>query len=238
MPSVAAVIIGREILTGKFPDENGPFFIRRLRDLGADLRRLVVVDDDVEAIASEVARCSAAHDHVFTTGGVGPTHDDVTLEAVARAFGVELVLEPRLVELLSKYDIPQDDANLRMARIPAGSELHEGQASGYPIVRTRNVWVLPGVPRLVELKFETIAPLVRGPGIHARRLLLSVHETDIAARLSALVAEHPEVDVGSYPRFGEGDVRVILTLESRSPDALDAADAAISAVLPVKGRIG
>lgn len=238
MPTVAAVIIGREILTGKFADENGPFFIRRLRALGADLRRLVVVDDVVEAIADEVRRCAAAHDHVFTTGGVGPTHDDVTLEAIAQAFGVPLVLEPRLVEAMERFQIEPTEANLRMARLPRGSELVDDVSTSYPIVRCRNVWVLPGVPRLMQRKFESIAPRLRGPAIHGRRLLLDVNETDISDRLTSIAAEHPLVDIGSYPRFGEGEPRVILTLESRSEEALQAADAALCAALPVTGRTG
>lgn len=236
MPTVAAVIIGREILTGKFADENGPFFVRRLRQLGADLKRLVVVDDDLEAIAEEVRRCAARHDHVFTTGGVGPTHDDITLEAIARAFDVPLVLEDRLVDVMDRFDIPHTEANLRMARLPEGSDLVDGGASSYPIVRCRNVWILPGVPKLMQRKFETIAPRLRGPEIHCTRLLLDVHETDIAEALTAVVALHPAVDIGSYPRFGE-EARVILTLESRSESALQAADDALCAALPVTGRV-
>ncbi len=235
MPTVAAVIIGREILTGKFPDENGPFFIRRMRQLGASLQRLTIVDDDVEAIASEVRRCAAGHDHVVTTGGVGPTHDDCTFEAIARAFGVELVEEPTLVRLMERVGIPLDRANLRMARVPAGSEL-VGAEDRFPVIRCRNVWIFPGVPRLVQRKFQVVEPYLRGPPVHHRRLYLSVHEAQIAATLTDLVAKHPGVDVGSYPRTGADGVRLILTLESTSLEALRSAEEAFCEVLPVDRR--
>jgi FAD synthetase len=234
MPSAAVVIIGNEILTGKFADENGPFLIRRLRALGCDLQRLVVIADDPNVIAREVLDCSSTFDHVITTGGVGPTHDDVTLASIAAGFGVPLVLEPALVALLGHFDIQHDEATLQMARVPAGTELVSHAATSYPALKFKNVWILPGVPRLMQVKFEAIAHRFAGPEIHVARLFVTEHETAIALTLTAIVARHPLVAVGSYPRFGEADYRVILTLESKDRDALDAAVAELSANLPLR----
>src|SRR5690606_10377770 len=115
MATAAGIIIGNEILSGKFADENGPFLIRRLRSLGVDLVRLVTIPDVPRVIAEEVRRCSQLADHVFTTGGVGPTHDDVTLESVALAFDLPLERNPALVRVLERFELPLDEANLRMA---------------------------------------------------------------------------------------------------------------------------
>jgi molybdenum cofactor synthesis domain-containing protein len=235
MSTAAVIIIGREILTGKFADENGPFFIRELRSLGVDLQRLAMVDDHVDAIAEEVRRCSSTADHVFTTGGVGPTHDDVTLESVAAAFGVGMVLSAPLLELMASYGIEPNAANRRMATLPEGSELVSDGPNAFPVVRCRNVWVLPGVPSLVRKKFAIIAPHLAGTPLHTGRLHLAVHETDIAEQLTALAAAHPEVEIGSYPRFDTGGPRVILTVESASEAAMHAALDALAAALPVMG---
>lgn len=217
MPTVAAVIIGDEILSGKFADENGPFFIRRLRDLGADLERLVTISDGVDTIADEVARCSRRYDVVFTTGGVGPTHDDMTLEGVARAFGEELIEHPELVAIMKRFGMELNEAALRMARVPASTELIEDQAMSYPVLRVHNVYVFPGVPRLMQNKFEGVADRFAGQAIHTARLYTPERETRIAATLADAQERHPGVNIGSYPRFGEGDWRVIVTLEGRDP---------------------
>lgn len=218
---VAGLIIGHEILTGKFDDQNGPHLIRRLRTLGAELARLVVLEDDIEAIADEVRASSQRYDAVVTTGGVGPTHDDVTLEAVARGLGRELYEAPELVELMRQFDIPLDDANLRMARIPTGSVLEYGESSRYPVVHCDNVWVFPGVPKLFRAKFAMVEEHFRGAVLHTARLLLEARETAIAERITAIANAHPDVVLGSYPRFEAVDT-VLLTLESSDASQLAA----------------
>ena len=225
MPTVAVVIIGDEILSGKFADENGPFFISRLRSLGADLKRLVTISDSVEVIADEVKRCSDAYDVVFTTGGVGPTHDDMTLEGVAAAFGEELMQHPKLVALMEGYGMELNDAALRMATVPVSTELIAHQASSYPVLRVHNVYVFPGVPRLMQNKFEAIADRFAGEKIHTSRLYTPSRETEIAQILTDAQERYPTVNIGSYPRFGEGDWRVIVTLEGRDLEALRAVEA-------------
>lgn len=231
MPSVAVVIVGNEILTGKFPDENGPYLIRRLRALGADLRHLVVVPDVVPRIADEVRDCAARYDLVITTGGVGPTHDDVTVEAVAEAFRLRLEVSERLVALMRQYDITVDETTIRMARIPLGGELVSSSLTSYPVLRVENVYVFPGVPRLMQNKFEAIADRFAGETVCTARLYTDQRETEIATHLSDVQARHPTVDIGSYPRFGEGTYRVIVTLESRDEPAMQLAEQQLRAIL-------
>lgn len=232
MPSVAVIVIGDEILSGKFADENGPFLIRRLREIGADLVRLVTITDGFDEIAEEVARCSALADRVITTGGVGPTHDDRTLEGVARAFGVSLERHPQLVQILESHGIPLNDAALRMATVPEGTELIETEGMRYPVLKVRNVYVFPGVPKLMQVKFEGIVDAFAGVPVHTARLFTDRSETAIAAALSACQDAHPTVSIGSYPRFGEGPWRVIVTLESRDEAALASAESVLRAAIP------
>jgi len=233
MSTAAVVIIGDEILSGKFADENGPFFIARLRALGVRLARIVTIPDDIDVIAAEVRAASDAFDHVFTSGGVGPTHDDVTLEGIARAFDRPLTTHPDLVAVMRRFDIPLDDANLRMARVPKGTVLVADPAMHYPMVLVENVWVFPGIPKLLRRKFNAIAHRFSGPTLHLARVYTDELETAIAVRLTAVDAAHPSVAIGSYPRFGEGDFRVIVTLEATDADALEAARAAVAACVHV-----
>ena len=236
VPSAAAVIIGDEILSGKFVDENGPFLIRRLRSLGTSLQRLVVLADRVDAIAHEVRHCSDRFDHVFTSGGVGPTHDDLTLEGVGAAFGLDMEIREELVSLMRHYDMKLDDAGLRMARVPCGAELIRTKSMSYPVLRVRNVYVLPGVPKLFRSKFEAISDRFAGPPVHTDRIFTLQLETEIAAALTETALAFASVAIGSYPRYEEGDFHVIVTLESRDPGALEEAKRALEAVLQTTTR--
>lgn len=231
MPTAAVVIIGDEILTGKFADENGPYLISRFRSLGTDLKRVVTIGDDPDIIGAEVSACAAAHDHVITTGGVGPTHDDRTLEGVARGFGLPLEVRGELVALLEQYGLPLTETNLRMATLPQGAMVTVLPGSGFPLVQVRNVWVFPGVPRLMQAKFEQIAHRFAARQVRCVRLYVDEPETEIAARLMEAAARHPVVAIGSYPRFGEGNYQVIVTLESRDEAALEQATGALQGCL-------
>src|SRR5690606_21487703 len=159
----------------KFRDENGPYLIDRLRALGCDLVRLVTVRDVVSEIGDEVRRCAAAADLVITTGGVGPTHDDVTFEGVAAAFGLPLVIRPELVALLRRFDLPGSASNLRMAAVPEGATLVEHGGLRYPVVVVRGVWVFPGVPKLLREKFENVAHHFAGEQVRVARVYTDEH---------------------------------------------------------------
>ena len=223
MPTAAVVIIGDEILTGKFADENGPFLIRRFAELGTDLRRMAIIGDGVPEIADEVARAAAACDHVLTTGGVGPTHDDRTLEGVAAAFDLSLELRSEITSLLDRFGMEHNAANLRMATLPEGAILVDAPGSHFPVVRVRNVWVFPGVPSLMRAKFEDVAASFAGEQVCTIRLFCTQNESDIAHHLAAAQVAFPTVTIGSYPRWGEDHFRVMVSLDSRDREALDRA---------------
>src|SRR5262249_41300729 len=146
------ILIGNEILSGKIVDANASYLCRELRGLGVDVRKITVIPDDVDLIAFEVSAFSRAFDVVFTSGGVGPTHDDVTIEGVARALGVPVVRDQRLVRLLEAFyrDRRQElnEARLKMAEVPEGAELMAGETLTFPAVLVRNIYVLPGVPEI------------------------------------------------------------------------------------------
>lgn len=230
MPTAAGIIIGNEILTGKFADENGPYLVQRMRALGVDLLRLATVPDVRQTVAEEVRFCADRFDHVFTSGGVGPTHDDVTLESVASAFGVAVVPHPDLVSILEKANLTNQHA-MRMAMVPEGTELLWEGSTTFPVIRCRNVIVLPGVPRLFQKKFESVQHLFSGTVVHTTRLYTAEWETAIAGRLAAAQDAYPGVDIGSYPRFDDVPRRVIVTLESRDVAALAEATAMLSETL-------
>ncbi len=230
--NAAVIIIGNEILTGKFADENGPFLIAELRKRGVPLVRLVTIDDTLDAIADEVRRCSELADMVITTGGVGPTHDDLTFEGVAQAFGIGLELNAELVAIMEQFGLPLHDANLRMATVPSGTVLVHDPSVGFPVVQVRNVYVLPGIPKLVRLKFAAIAPKLTGTVLYTDRVYVDEWESGIATALGEIVNAFPTVSIGSYPRSGEGPFRTLLTLESEDADAVQKAASAIRWALP------
>lgn len=232
MPTAGVLIIGDEILTGKFADQNGPFLIGELRALGVELRRLEVLPDDLEEISSTVAAHAARFDHVFTSGGVGPTHDDVTIAAIARAFGVGIERHPELERRVRGYfGEAVGSANLRLAEVPVGAELLWGKDTTWPVVGFRNLVILPGVPELFRRKFADIRDRFRSTPVTAARLFVDAEEGSLAAELDAVVAAHPSVKIGSYPRFFERDFRVMLTLEGRERAAVQAALEALAQAL-------
>jgi len=224
MPTAGIVIIGDEILTGKFVEENATFLIGELRSLGVDLRRITVIPDVLEDIAATVTEAAARFDHVFTSGGVGPTHDDVTIAAIAHGFGVGVERHPELEAKIRAYWKDKlADANLRLADIPIGSELVYGKDQVWPVVAFKNVYILPGVPALFRRKFVDIRDRFRAAPVWAARVYVNLEEGELAPHLDAVVAEHPNVKLGSYPRFSEKDFRVLVTLEAASAPALTAA---------------
>jgi molybdenum cofactor synthesis domain-containing protein len=224
VPTAAIVIIGDEILSGKFVEENAAFLIGELRTLGVELRRITVIPDDRGDIAATVLDQSAKFDHVFTSGGVGPTHDDVTMEAIATAFGTTIVRQPELEQRVRAYWGERlAEPNLRLADVPAGAELVYGKDQVWPVVAYRNVYILPGVPALFRRKFVDIRDRFRTEVVTIARVYIDADEGQIAGDLDAVVAAHRDVKIGSYPRFSEKDFKVLVTLEGRDATAVAAA---------------
>lgn len=216
-PSARVVIIGNEILRGRVVDDNGPYLLRRLAELGVRCTELVTVPDEVEAIAGAVRRASEQADLVFTTGGVGPTHDDRTMEGVAAAFGVPLIEHPELARIIiDKWRGPATPARLRMARVPDGATLLAGRR--FPLVRVGNVHVFPGVPALLRAKFEALAPSLEVVAAARASLRTLQGETSLVPHLEAVDAAFPEVEIGSYPSWETDAWRVQITFEADEPE--------------------
>jgi molybdenum cofactor synthesis domain-containing protein len=225
MTTAAALIIGDEILSGKFPDRNGPWLIAWLREHGIDLRSLRYLPDEPARIAEALRDEFAEADWVFTSGGVGPTHDDRTFEAVARALGRPISRHPEIVAVLERRVPPGHlEGALGMADIPEGAELWwEGEIE-YPVVVVDKVVVLPGLPSLFQAKLQAVSHRFEGTPPTQRRLRTTRYESEFSIPLAALAERWPAVRIGSYPRTQPGLAwRVELIVESRDPRALDAA---------------
>jgi molybdenum cofactor synthesis domain-containing protein len=236
VPTAAIVVIGDEILSGKFPEDNAAWLLKELRELGVALRHIQVIPDVVDEIRDAVRADAARFDHVFTSsGGVGPTHDDVTIVGIARAFDVGVVRHPELeAQLRAYYGAAVLEAHLRMAEVPEGARLIAADHPSWPVTSMRNVYVLPGVPAIFRKKFSAIRERFRVQPFHVRRVYLMSDEGAIAADLDAVVAAFPGVSVGSYPRFEAADFRVIVTLEAKDAPLVDAAARELSERLGAK----
>jgi molybdenum cofactor synthesis domain-containing protein len=218
------VLIGNELLSGKVVDVNAAYLCKEFRALGVDVRKISVIPDEVELIAREVTEFSRAYDWVFTSGGVGPTHDDVTIEGVARGLGVAVVRHPDLLARLGQYyQGSLNPARLKMAEIPDGAELLAQDAMIVPVVAVRNVFVFPGVPEIFRQKFDAIKERFRESPYLLTSVYVRIGEGTLAAHLNAMLDRFPELLCGSYPEFSNPDYRVRVTLESKSRDYLDAA---------------
>lgn len=215
--TAAALVIGNEILSGKIADANVHELAKMLRALGIRLERVVMLPDEMEPLAREIRQLSADHDVVFTSGGVGPTHDDITVAAIARAFDLPVVEHPELAALMrTVYGERLTDAHLLMARVPDGSTLCASPEVEWPTPVTRNVWMLPGIPDLFRLKLLTAREHLRGPTeFITRSLYLRTEEPVLKPLLDQVVARHPSVEIGSYPKWFDPTYRTLITFDAR-----------------------
>jgi molybdenum cofactor synthesis domain-containing protein len=225
-PTTAAiVIIGSEVLSGKVRDENTPFLVDELRRLGVQLNRVVIIPDDIDTIAGEVRKAADEHDWVFTTGGLGPTHDDMTMEAIALAFDTELEQSEELLEQLNmiKRDRPIEGL-MRLTWIPKGAELFWGDGERiWPTVHMNKVYIFPGVPSFLRHRFAAMRDLLRTTPFICHNVYCSESESEIVDQINAVVNAHSEVEVGSYPQFGNADHRVRITFDARDGEVADRA---------------
>ncbi len=223
--TAAALIVGNELLSGKIQEANLVELARVLRVQGVLLKRAMLVPDEVDTIAAELSLLRSSVDVVFTSGGVGPTHDDVTIEAVARSFGVDCVIAPELAELLrAAYGDRCSDVHLRMAKVPRGATLLRSVDVRWPTTVMGNVFVLPGVPEIFRAKLDTVRAHVRGAQpFAARAVYLNVEEAEVTPLLDQVVARHPDVEIGSYPKWSEPRYRTKVTFDARTESAVEAA---------------
>lgn len=207
--TAALAVIGDEILSGRTQDKNVAQVAAWLNEQGIRLEEVRVVPDRIERIVEAVNALRAKHDYLFTTGGIGPTHDDITVDAIAAAFGVEVVIDPSARRILEDYYDGRPggltEARLRMARVPAGAELVENPSSGAPGIKMGNVYVLAGVPGIAASMLEALTGKLEGG-----RPMVSVTigarapESDVADLLRETEEAHPGVAIGSYPFFKDG----------------------------------
>jgi molybdopterin-biosynthesis enzyme MoeA-like protein len=217
MSTAALLVIGNEILSGKVRDTNSPFLAVELRKLGVDLDRILTIPDVINTIASEI----------------GPTHDDLTMDGVAQAFGLPIVLNQSMVDRMSRHSKgPVNEAMKKMALIPEGAEVLDVGGLWFPVVVVRNVHIFPGIPELFEKKFDSIRDRFSGVPFVLRKIYVRESESEIANILNSLLKAFPQLMLGSYPRINEEDYRVLLTLESRDADYVNRATETLVSQLP------
>lgn len=228
------ILIGNELLSGRTQDLNLAYVAKGLAALGIRLLEARVIPDIPDVIVTTVNECRARASYVFTTGGIGPTHDDITTECVARAFEVPVVRHPDAEKLLIAHYPPEklNADRLRMADVPEGAELIPNPVSAAPGYRIGNVYIMAGVPRIMQAMFDHVKThLTPGDPIQSLSLTFEGGEGDIATPLRIIQEAHPGVDIGSYPHFQYGKVSTTLVVRSADPEANARAMADIRALI-------
>jgi molybdenum cofactor synthesis domain-containing protein len=223
--TAAVLIIGDEILSGRTQDTNLRDIARYLGVLGVDLAEARTVPDVHEEIVDALNALRARYDYVITTGGIGPTHDDITADAVAAAFGVELYEHPEIIAMMTaRWGDQLNAARRRMARVPVGGELVKNPVQGPPGFTIGNVFTLAGVPQIMRGMLEDVGPRLRGgrPVVSRTVRVEGSGEGAIAAPLETVAKAHPAMSLGSYPFYGEGGFGSNLVLRGRDPDEVAA----------------
>jgi molybdenum cofactor synthesis domain-containing protein len=225
-PTAAAIVVGNEILSGKVSEANVYPLARVLRSSGVLLSRVVIIPDDVETIAREVAALRAAFDHVITSGGVGVTHDDVTIAGVARALGVPVVRDPELEALIrGHYGEKVHENHLALANVPEGARNLSAEGYAWPLLAIENVYVLPGIPEIFQRKLGILAAHLgkAAPPFLSRAVYTRMDEALLKPLLDAVVARHPTVEVGSYPRWNDPKYETKVTVDGKDREAVERA---------------
>ncbi|WP_370673556.1 competence/damage-inducible protein A [Pleomorphomonas sp. PLEO] len=234
-PSAAVLIIGDEILSGRTRDSNSGHIAAFLTEIGVDLKEIRVVPDEEDRIVAALDALRAAYTYVFTTGGIGPTHDDITADAVAKAFGVAVEYHPDAVDILRQhYVAPEEltEARMRMARIPVGATLIDNPVSKAPGFHIGNVFVMAGVPKIMQAMLLGIEKELEG-GVPVQSITVDCPfgEGVIGTALGEVAKAHPLVSIGSYPILAARNFSTKLVIRSREPSALAAAKMAVEAML-------
>ncbi|MGO9171401.1 MAG: competence/damage-inducible protein A [Rhodomicrobium sp.] len=233
--TAALLVIGDEILSGRTKDKNIGFIADHCTEIGIRLREVRIVADDEAAIVAAVTALRSAYTYVFTTGGIGPTHDDITADSIARAFGVSIDVDARAVALLRERYAETDltPTRLRMARIPDGAELIENSVSKAPGFMIGNVIVMAGVPAIMQAMLLAVTPRLKtGAKLHSNSIRVNVPEGNVAVPLAECQRAFPEVAMGSYPFFEDGRYGTNLVLRSTDKARLALAKADLISRLP------
>lgn len=235
--TAAVLVIGDEILSGRTKDKNIGYIADYMTALGIDLKEVRVVSDDEAAIVSALNALRSTYTYVFTTGGIGPTHDDITAECIAKAFGVPLKFDPRAIAIMSeraaKMGTEMNEARMRMTRIPEGGDLVANKVSGAPGFWIGNVITMAGIPSVMHAMLDEVAPKLKtGVKMLSESVRADAREGDVGTELGAIAKEHPDTIIGSYPFVDEkGGPNTNLVIRSRDPEKLAAAKTAVEAML-------
>ncbi|HEY4980384.1 MAG TPA: competence/damage-inducible protein A [Pseudolabrys sp.] len=235
--TAAVLVIGDEILSGRTKDKNIGYIADYLTAIGIDLKEVRVVSDDETAIVEALNALRAKYSYVFTTGGIGPTHDDITADCIAKAFGVSIDHDPRAVAILqermAKLGTELNEARLRMARIPKGAELVHNKVSGAPGFWISNVITMAGVPSIMQAMLDEVAPKLKtGTKLLSETIRADAKEGDVGTELGAVAKAHPDAIIGSYPFFDEKlGPNTNIVVRSRDAGKLAQAKAAIEGML-------
>ena len=227
--TAAMLVIGDEILSGRTKDRNVGHLAEVMTAIGIDLREVRMIGDDVSTISRHVRDLSSAYTYLFTTGGIGPTHDDKTADGVSAAFDRPCIHDPRAHERLATFyrsrDLPFTKARQRMTRMPEGADLIDNPVSVAPGFRIRNVHVFAGIPKVFQAMLDEVVPTLQtGTPLLSRAVPCPHGEGDIGGPLATVQDNHPDVMLGSYPRYEDGRFSVEIVLRARDPAALDAAE--------------
>ncbi|QUT04916.1 competence/damage-inducible protein A [Sphingobium phenoxybenzoativorans] len=237
--TAALIIIGDEILSGRTQDRNVSQIAAWLNVQGIRLREVRVVADDTDAIVEAVNILRARNDYLFTTGGIGPTHDDITVDAIAIALGVRVEIHPTARAVLAEYYETRGgltEARLRMARVPAGASLIENRMSGAPGIRHGNIFIMAGVPHITAMMLESLSgQLEGGLPLLSAQIGCWVPESEVAELLRETERTHEGCQIGSYPFFREGKVGANFVIRSTDRQSLDACMVALTAGLEAAG---
>ena len=239
-PTACLLVIGNEVLSGRTQDANIRHLAVRLGEIGIPLREVRVIPDVPDTIIGAVNECRARFDHVFTTGGIGPTHDDITSECVAAAFSVPWEPHPEAWARLERHLGPErfNAARQRMATVPRGATLIDNPVSVAPGFTIGNVHVMAGVPLIMQAMFETLAPRLQGGAPVASRAVhaIGLLEGDLAEGLQAIQGRYPALDLGSYPFYRATGGGVALVAKGTDAAALDACVAEVTALVAALGK--
>ena len=232
--TAAVLVIGDEILSGRTKDKNIGYIADYMTSIGIDLREVRIVPDVEDEIVSALNALRARYTYVFTTGGIGPTHDDITADAVAKAFGVELYEDQRIIASMLERTKPEDlnEARRRMARVPVGGDLVTSSVSRVPGFRIGNVIVMAGVPMIMQSMLDGVVPTLRtGVPLTMKTIEADLPEGAYASGLSGVAQAHPELSIGSYPSYADGRFKNQIVVRGRDPEQVDAGVAEVEAML-------
>ncbi|MEZ5559893.1 MAG: molybdopterin-binding protein [Pseudomonadales bacterium] len=237
--TACVLIIGNEILSGRTQDVNLNHLAQTLGGWGIQVREARVIPDVPEVIVATVNETRERFDYVFTTGGIGPTHDDITADCIADAFGVELIVHPQIAAIIERRPAPPDvmAARMRMARVPEGATLIDNPTGGPQGFRIENVFVMAGIPAVMQAMLSSLSGrLETGPVVRSRSVTAYLGESQIAGPLREIQARFPDVDLGSYPFFREDRYGTSLVMRGIDEDRLDAMLEAVKSAITDAGE--